>query len=174
LAEPSQARLNRGIQLAGTKVLLAAMRPSPIMPTPLRQSDLDAFLDEALPPEEMARIEQALRDDSDLARSLAAVVARRDAGVHTLGAVWRRHRLSCPTREMLGSYLLGVLDDETADYVTFHLEQIGCRYCRANVTDLRRQSEQSAEEDRPRRRRFFQSSAGRLRRSRGERGNREH
>ena len=43
--------------------------------------------------------------------------ARRDAGVHSLGEIWRRHRLSCATREQLGSYVLGVLLKEAADYL---------------------------------------------------------
>jgi len=137
--------------------------PLTVMSHSIRQPDLDAFLDEALPPDEMARIEQALRDDPQLAETLAGVVARRDAGVHTLGAIWRRHRLSCPTREQLGSYLLGALDKAEADYIAFHIEQIGCRPCRANLADLERQQQEAPEHGEQRRRRYFQSSAGHLR-----------
>ena len=61
-----------------------------------RQSDLEAYLDEALPPEEMARVEKAARDDHRLCEELAAIQSRRNAGVHSLGEIWRRHRLSCP------------------------------------------------------------------------------
>lgn len=133
------------------------------MPKPLCQSDLDAYLDEALPPEEMARIEQALRKDPALGQQLAAINARRDAGVHSLGEIWRRHRLSCPPREQLGSFLLQALPDELADYITFHLEVIGCRYCRANLTDLERQQAEAPEVVQTRRQKYFQSSAGYLR-----------
>ena len=133
------------------------------MPKPLCQSDLDAYLDEALPPEEMARIEQALRKDPALGQQLAAINARRDAGVHSLGEIWRRHRLSCPPREQLGSFLLDALPDELADYITFHLEVIGCRYCRANLTDLERQQAEAPEVVQTRRQKYFQSSAGYLR-----------
>ena len=49
----------------------------------------------------------------------------RDRGDHSIGAVWRREHLSCPTREQLGSYLLEVLDEEIQDYVRFHLETVG-------------------------------------------------
>ena len=129
----------------------------------LRQSDLDAYLDEALPPEEMARVEQALRDNPQLAEQLAAVNARRDAGVHSLGEIWRRHRLSCPTREQLGSFLLDALPEEVEEYVDFHLHRIGCRYCRANLTDLEKRRAQAPAETETRRRRYFQSSAGLLR-----------
>lgn len=134
------------------------------MSKPLRQSDLESYLDEALPPEEMARIEQALRKDRQLVRQLAAINARRDAGVHSLGEIWRRHRLSCPSRQQLGNYLLGALADEAADYVTFHLELVGCRYCRANLTDLQKQQAEASEAVETRRRKYFQSSAGYLRR----------
>jgi len=134
------------------------------MPKPIRQSDLDAYLDEALPPEEMARVEQALRNDPELRERLATINGRRDAGVHSLGEIWRRHRLSCPSREQLGSYLLEALPDEAADYVTFHLEVIGCRYCKANLLDLEEQEAEAPEEVETRRRKYFQSSVGHLRR----------
>jgi hypothetical protein len=125
-------------------------------------SDLEAYLDEALPPAEMARIEKAVRGDPALVRQLASIHARRDAGVHSLGEIWRQRRLSCPTREQLGSYLLGMLDKEHARYVTFHVEVVGCRYCQANLADLRSQAAGEATAH-TRRRKFFQSSAGYLR-----------
>ena len=62
-------------------------------------SELEAFLDEALPIERMTAIEEALRSSDDLQSRLAAVNGRRDAGVHSLGEIWRRHRLSCPSRQ---------------------------------------------------------------------------
>jgi hypothetical protein len=126
-------------------------------------ADLEAYLDEALPVEQMAALEQALRGDAALARRLAAVSARQDSGVHTLGAIWRRHRLSCPTREQLGSLLLGVLDPEFAGYLRFHLETIGCRRCLANLADLQAGHAAEPAATASRRSRYFQSSAGQLR-----------
>ncbi|MCC7084801.1 MAG: hypothetical protein IT427_07310 [Pirellulales bacterium] len=126
-------------------------------------SELSAYLDEALPVDAMAAIEMALRGDAGLIEQLAELSARRDAGVHSLGEIWRRHRLSCPSREQLGSHLLGVLSDEESDYITFHLVEIGCRYCTANVEDLKRQQAEVAERAAIRRHRYFQSSAGHLR-----------
>jgi len=128
-----------------------------------REAELEAYLDEALPPEEMARIEAALRDNSPLARQLAEIIARRDSGLVSLGAVWRRLRLSCPTRQELGSYLLGVLPDDAAGYVAFHLDVAGCRFCQANLADLRDQQAESPAIAQQRRQKFFQSSAGKLR-----------
>jgi len=126
-------------------------------------AELDGFLDEALPPERMAALEAALRDNEALKKRLAAAVGRRDAGVHSLSAVWRRHRLSCPTREQLGSHLLGVLDPGADDYVRFHLDVVGCRYCLASLQDLRDQHAAADKVGVERRRtKYFQSSAGYL------------
>jgi hypothetical protein len=133
------------------------------MTLPLTDSDLELYLDEALPAEEMVRIEQALRTDRHLAERLATINARRDGGVHSLGEIWRRHRLSCPTRQQLGSYLLSAVSRDWDNYIVFHLEAVGCRYCQANLADLKRQQAESSEAVQTRRRKYFQSSAGYLR-----------
>jgi hypothetical protein len=128
----------------------------------LTQAELEAYLDEALPVDAMAAIEKALRADAKLAQQLSAINSRRDAGVHSLGEVWRRHRLSCPSREQLGNFLLGVLDKDAAGFVKFHLDVSGCRTCHANLEDLKsRNTEIPALVD-SRRKKYFQSSAGHL------------
>lgn len=127
------------------------------------QSELEAYLDEALSPTEMAAVEATLRSDTELGERLAAINGRRDAGIHSIGEIWRRHRVSCPTREQLGSYLLEALDSDQMDYLRFHLEQIRCRMCLANMNDLRMQQEETAEVVVTRRSKYFQSSAGYLR-----------
>ena len=129
----------------------------------ITQSDLQAYLDEALPPEDMATIEAELRSRPDLLRQLALINGRRDAGVHSVGEMWRRGRLSCPSRQQLGSHLLGALDEEHSAYIDFHLQVIGCRYCQANLEDLRRQQDETAETVTKRRTKYFQSTAGHLR-----------
>ena len=126
-------------------------------------AELERFLDEALPPERMAALEAALRNDEGLKQRLASTVGRRDAGVHSLSAVWRRHRLSCPTREQLGSHLLGVLEPGLEDYINFHLDTVACRYCQASLQDLKDQhAAADANVAEKRRKRYFQSSAGYL------------
>ncbi len=126
-------------------------------------AQLEAFLDESLPNEQMTVVEAALRDDPELVERLSALVGRRDAGVHTVGAIWRRHRLSCPTREQLGSFILEVLPEKHAQYVRFHLEAIGCRYCNASLEDLRQQhAATDLDDSRTRREKYFQTSAGYL------------
>jgi hypothetical protein len=134
------------------------------MPSQFSNTDLEAFLDEALPSERMAAIEDALRKSEELQQRVAALNGRRDAGVHSLGEIWRRHRLSCPSREQLGSYLLGVLPRSAADYVRFHLETIECRFCQASLADLKaQQSAAEAQVAQRRRQKYFHSSAGYLR-----------
>jgi len=130
----------------------------------ISQAELEAYLDESLTGARMAAIEEALRGDAELQKRLTSINGRRDAGVHSLGEIWRRHRLSCPSREQLGSYLLGVLARDEGEYVRFHLETIECRYCLANIDDLRsQQASRDTEGQSSRRKRYFQSSAGYLR-----------
>jgi hypothetical protein len=135
------------------------------MPPPITQADLEAYLDEALGPEEMARVEGLLRERPELAKRLVEINCRRDAGVHSLGEIWRRHRASCPTREQLGSFLLGAVSDDLDDYIRFHIQTVGCRYCRANLEDLKAQQEEKQDVATTRRRKYFQSSAGYLRKT---------
>ena len=106
------------------------------------QAELEAYLDEALTAAEMAEVEAQLREQPTLMERMKAIHGRRDAGVHSLGEIWRRHRLSCVDRETLGSFLLGVLDEEQTDYIRFHLEEVGCRLCQANLDDLRTRQSQ--------------------------------
>jgi len=135
----------------------------------LTNSDLEAYLSEELPIETATEIEEAIRNQPELKTKLLEILARRDAGVHTLGEIWRRHRVSCPTRSQLQQYLLGVIGSlEEYNYITFHLETIRCRWCLANIEDLKQvvdHSEQNAEQDSAttRRRKYFQSSVGGMR-----------
>ena len=128
------------------------------------QADLEAYLDEALPMELMAQVEGALRDDRKLAEQLMAINGRRDAGLHSLGEIWRRHRLTCPSREQLGSFLLEVLDKDELAHIRFHLEVSGCRTCQANLADLKTRRVEDRTIVDGRRKKYFQSSAGQLRR----------
>ena len=61
------------------------------MSTKFSNSELEAFLDESLPCERMAAIEDALRHDEKLQKQLTAINGRRDAGVHSLGDIWRQY-----------------------------------------------------------------------------------
>ena len=128
----------------------------------ITREQLHAYLDDALSDAETAKVEQALRDSESLRCSLRQAMQERDRGEHSLGAVWRRERLTCPTREQLGSYLLQVLDEAEQDYIAFHLNVVECAYCVANLADLQALQQEPAPRARERRRRFFHSSAGYL------------
>jgi hypothetical protein len=124
-------------------------------------AELLAFLEEGLPVDRMTAIEQALRESVPFRQRLAALRNSRDQEGHTAGEIWRRWRLSCPSRTQLGSFLLGTTEADWTDYIDFHIHTVGCRICAANLADLR-QSEQKEEDTAQRRRKFFQSSAGYL------------
>ena len=128
----------------------------------ISREQLHAYLDDALSESDLAMIEQALRESEPLRQRLRQAMQECDRGDHSLGAVWRRDRLTCPTREQLGSYLLQVLDDGLLDYIEFHLTTIGCPYCAANLQDLQTLQREPAPNARERRRRYFESSAGYL------------
>lgn len=113
------------------------------MSTAFTQADLEAYLDEALPPDEMAKVEEELRNTPELGQQLAAIHGRRDAGVHTLGEIWRRHRLTCPSREQLTMHFDKNSPAEEAEYIQFHLEQVQCRLCTASFDDMRMSREGS-------------------------------
>src|SRR6516162_1451253 len=130
--------------------------------TEITRERLHAYLDDALSDAETARLEQALRQSEPLRRQLRQAMQERDRGEHSLGAVWRRERLTCPPREQLGSYLLGVLDDAVQEYIKFHLNTVGCPFCLANLADLQALQKEPVPKAKERRRRYFQSSAGYL------------
>ncbi|MCO8123722.1 hypothetical protein NHH03_18395 [Stieleria sp. TO1_6] len=130
--------------------------------TEFTDAELIAFLEEALSDQRSTELEAQLRQDAALRERLITVRGRETAGLHTLGAIWRRSRLSCPTREQLGQYVLETLPDEEADYIRFHLDTVECRYCAANLADL--QSASQPTDSTARRRKYFQTSAGYLRR----------
>ena len=126
------------------------------------RSEIEAFLDEALDADQMAAMESSLRDDGLLLNSVSEAISRRDAGIHSLGEIWRRHRISCPSREDLGSFLLEALPQQQQQYVQFHLETVACRFCQANLEDLKQQHSEGEQDRSVRRKRYFESSAGYL------------
>ena len=124
-------------------------------------AEIAAFLDEALAPSRSAELESAMHHDDQLRQRLIEVRGRETAGLHTVGAIWRRRRLSCPDRSQLGQFVLGTLANDHADYIHFHIEEIGCRYCEANLADLQAANEKTQQSNQ-RRQRYFQTSAGYL------------
>lgn len=128
----------------------------------INREQLSAYLDDALSDAETAQLEQALRESETLRRSLRALMQERDRGEHSIGAIWRRERLSCPSREQLGNFLLGVLEADFQEYLEFHLKTVACAYCHANLADLQGMQKETTPAAQKRRQRYFESSAGYL------------
>jgi hypothetical protein len=119
---------------------------------------LRAYLLDELPPGMLARVEKALRDSAQLRSRLEDVRQNRsEAGLHSLGAIWRRARLTCPSRQQLGSLTLDALDPDLASYLRFHIEVVACPFCQANLADLEAKAEPS-QAIKTRQHRFLQSS----------------
>jgi hypothetical protein len=120
---------------------------------------LRAYLLDELPPGTLARVEKALRDSAELRAQLEDVRENRsEVGLHSLGAIWRRSRLTCPSRQQLGSLLLDALDPDLAAYLQFHIDVVECPYCQANLADLKGKAEPASNLSRTRQHRILQSS----------------
>ncbi len=135
------------------------------MSTPFTDAELEAYLDESLDSARSTEIEEAIKTDKELLRRLSMINGRRDAGVHTLGEIWRRNQIGVPTVETMGNFLLGVLPDEESDYINFRMEQLRCPFTLAMYNDLQTQQSESAEMSKTRREKFYKTSAGLLKRN---------
>lgn len=124
------------------------------------EAELEAYLDETLDPERASLIESQLSEGSELLARLSHINGRRDAGVHTLGEIWRRNQLGVPTREDLGSYLLGILEDDKKAYIDYRINILKCPFTIANLNDLRNEQEVNDESVQTRRSSYYQSSVG--------------
>ncbi|MBX7105332.1 MAG: hypothetical protein K1X57_14710 [Gemmataceae bacterium] len=129
--------------------------------TSVTVDQLRAYLDDSLSDADAARVEQQLRASEPLRARLKEILAQRERGDHSVGSVWRTERLTCPTREQLGSYLLEVLEPGHQEYVEFHLKTAECPVCLANLHDL--QESQKGPPASSRRKKYFETSAGLLR-----------
>ncbi len=132
------------------------------MSTNITRDRLRAYLDDRLPEGEMATIEKELRVNAELRELLVVVRNERESSHHSLGAVWQRERLTCPTRETLNGYLRDLLEDDHKTYIHFHLFTIGCPFCVANLEDLQELHAEPTQRD-SRRERIFETSVGILR-----------
>jgi hypothetical protein len=128
----------------------------------LTDQELADFLEDSLDPIRTATLEKLIRNSPELQERLDRIRIRFDGGEHSLGAVWQRDRLSCPTRDELSAYLNQILDPAPADYLKFHLEVIACPFCLANLEDLQARNAEQTEKNRIRQSRILESSAGLL------------
>ena len=88
--------------------------------------------------------------------------ADADAADSILTRVWEELRPTCPKRSTLGRLVLGTLDDPWREYADFHVNRLGCRFCQANLEDLKKESASAPTQLRER---IFQSTVGFLTRA---------
>ncbi|MBM4077787.1 MAG: hypothetical protein FJ267_19330 [Planctomycetes bacterium] len=130
------------------------------MPDTFTDEELHAYVNEDLSVERATVLEQQLRQSPLLLDRLAAVVRETETNDESLGGMWRRGRWSCPSRSILAAYVNGRLGDGFSQFIEFHTQVTGCRFCQANLEDLRTST---SDAEMPQRvHRIFQSSAGHL------------
>jgi len=128
------------------------------MTAPFTDSELAAYIAETLAVERSVALEAELRTSTALRERLRGLLAVGDSGALSVGALWQQQRISCPSRSTWAAYLADELGGGLTDYLQFHLDDIGCRFCAANVADL-----QASDPDAERRtRKYFETSVGRL------------
>ena len=122
------------------------------------EAELAAYVSETLSVERSVVLEAELRTSTSLRERLRGMLAAGDSGALSVGSLWQQQRVSCPSRSTWAAYLAGELGGGLSDYLKFHLDDIGCRFCAANVADL-----QANDPDAERRtRKYFETSVGRL------------
>jgi REP element-mobilizing transposase RayT len=136
--------------------------------TEFTDAELEAYLDESLDSTRAAEVEQSLRDDQELLQRLSRINGRRDAGIHTLGEIWRRHQVAVPTVETMQNHLMGVLTTEESDYIEFRMNELKCPFTIAMQKDLQAQQSENAELSKTRREKFYKTSAGLLKKNEPE------
>ena len=96
----------------------------------------------------LKRIRDLAREKDEEGELLPQLAAALDDSVTApaidVGAVWREGRASCPSRHWLARAAAGALEPEPAAYVRFHLDEIRCEWCQANLDDLSRADGEAA------------------------------
>jgi anti-sigma factor RsiW len=104
-------------------------------------AELETYIDEELPADEMAAIESEVRTNAELRAAIAEILERQNAGIALDRLDLAAPSTSCLTRGQLGSYLLGALSaDEFAEIVAFHVRDGGAAAAAGGeaVEDLQR------------------------------------
>ena len=88
----------------------------------------------------LKRLRSALAEEID---SIGEEATFKSSLLPSLHQVWENQRPSCPKRTTLGKFSLEILPPDWTDFVAFHVQQLGCSYCKANLAEL----EQAADSD---------------------------
>lgn len=77
--------------------------------------------------------------DGALSAMLAEALDSGEGDVHfDVGELWKRARVSCPSRHWLARLVAGTLPEGPSTFVRFHLDEMHCEWCLANRDDLER------------------------------------
>lgn len=101
---------------------------------------IHAYIDGALSPEEADAFTSMAYGDSELRGKIRTVQTEFDYHNHTVGSLWRRNQLTCPSDQDIVDYqrgALAIINPEIADYVQFHLTSIRCIYCISTAAELK-------------------------------------
>ena len=93
---------------------------------------IHAYIDGALSPEEADAFTSMAYGDSELRGKIRTVQAEFDYHNHTVGSLWRRNQLTCPSDQEIVDYQRGelaIIYPKIADHLQFHLTSIRCIYC---------------------------------------------
>lgn len=118
-------------------------------------AELDSYLDESLESSRAADLENELRQYPNLLERLSKINARRNAGVHTVGEIWRRNQVSVPAPEKMQAYLDGELSQDESDYIDFRIKELKCVFTLAIYHDLLAQQNDPGQHSRDRREKIF-------------------
>ncbi len=90
----------------------------------------------------LKRLRELARERDPDGSVLAGIAAETEEGERLLDfsvpEVWREQRVSCPARYWLGRMVLGSLPEGPEAFLRFHLDEMSCPICGANLEDLRR------------------------------------
>lgn len=74
--------------------------------------------------------------DRDLLSQVGEAVEHEEGLDLDVRSAWIEGRASCPARHWLARHLAGTLPEGPSSFVQFHLDDVRCPWCRANLDDL--------------------------------------
>jgi RNA polymerase sigma factor (sigma-70 family) len=88
------------------------------------------------------RLRELAREKDPRGELLPALATATETGETTLdfdvSEIWRQQRVSCPARHWIARQVTGNLDEGPRKFLEFHLNEMECPWCQANLEDLSR------------------------------------
>lgn len=89
----------------------------------------------------LARLRELALERDSSGQLLSAIAQGADSGEARLDfpveQAWREARVSCPARHWLARHLVDSLEPGPRDFLKFHVDEMHCPWCAANLEDLR-------------------------------------